>query len=148
MTGKDKTPPFYFLRRAGVVGCASGDAFAPFGLVRWRVARWERFVSWERGALWCAIASLDTLGGVWRKVGGLGRWGSQTLWRLASRAGPGGQRWDALIEASGVVVLLVPVTSFLSLAPDIVWRGAVDGLVARTGSRVEGRRSARKDVWR
>ena len=148
MAGKDKTPPFYFLQRAGVAGRDSSDAFAPFGLVRRRVARWERFVSWERGALWCAVASLDTSGRVRRKLGGLGRWGLQTLRRLASCAGPGGQRWDALIEASIVVVLLVPVTSFLSLASDIVWRGAVDRLVTRAGSRVEGRRSARQDVWR
>ena len=75
----------------------------------------------EARVFWCAVASLDTSGGVWRKGGGLGRWGFGVL-------------------------LLVPVTIFLSLAPDIVWRGAVDGLVTRTGSRVEGRRIARQDV--
>ena len=115
---------------------------------------------------WCAVASLDVSGGVRRKGSGLGRWGSQTLRRLASRAGqcdprlvpvgrgdaltsylagglagrwgrsvflwhvclkrPGGQHWDALIESSVRVVILMPVTNFLSLSPDIVWRGAVE----------------------
>ena len=37
----------------------------------------------------------------------------------------GRQRWDASVEASVGVVLLVPVTIFFLLAPDIVWRGAV-----------------------
>ena len=36
------------------------------------------------------------------------------------------QRWDASIAASVGIALLVQVTIFLSLAPDIVWRDALE----------------------
>ena len=53
-------------------------------------------------------------------------WGRSVFLRSVYLKRPGGQRWDASIEASVGVVLLMPVTNFLSLAPDIVWRGTVE----------------------
>ena len=50
------------------------------------------------------------------------------------------------IAASVGVTLLVPVTIFLSLASDIVWRGALEDWLLTPGDESKGGRSERRNV--
>ena len=122
-----------------------------------------------------SLAPGDTSEGVGRRESGLECEGLRTFRHMASRAGqfsrvwlevlvgrgdalfslqsvclkmPGVQRWDTLIATSVGVALLVGVAFFLSLAPDILWRGVLEDWLLAPGDASKVRRSERWDVKR